>query len=63
MDTQELLTIKEVATRLKVSVDTVKRRLKDGRLKSIKISDRGRRVSEAALQEYVRSMNEQEQPA
>jgi excisionase family DNA binding protein len=57
MDDTELLTISEVATRLKVSKDTVERRIRDGRLKAIKISDRGRRVKVSALNAYIESLN------
>ena len=48
-----LLTLKEVAARLNVSVRTVNRYISDGTLPSIKIGGL-RRVLEADLEEFIR---------
>lgn len=50
-----LLTIPEAARRLAVSTRTVKRRLQDGSLPTVRLGDgqRDRRISEAALVAFI----------
>ena len=47
-----LLTMQEVANRLKVSVWTVRRYIRDGKLKAIKLN-RGLRVREEDLERFL----------
>lgn len=49
-----MLTLTEVAGRLNVSIETVRRLIKNGKLKAIKVGNQ-LRVSEEALAEYIRS--------
>lgn len=49
----ELLTVKQVATRLKLSTATIRRMLVSGKIPAIKAGVRQWRVSAKALQEYV----------
>jgi excisionase family DNA binding protein len=50
-----LLTVKEVADRLRISEPTCYRIIAAGELKSTRISDRILRVTEEALEEFIRS--------
>jgi len=52
-----LLTLRQVADRLKVSLSTVRREILDGRLSAVRIRSL-LRVQEAALDAYVRQMEE-----
>jgi excisionase family DNA binding protein len=50
-----LLTIKDVANRLQVDDETVRRWLRDGRLKGCKLSEQMWRIEEVDLQEFIRT--------
>jgi excisionase family DNA binding protein len=50
---EPLLTVSEVAERLRVSTKTVRRRIKDGRLRSIRISGLIR-IAMADLEDFIR---------
>jgi len=49
---EDLLTIEQTAEYLQVSVSTVRRMVRDGRLRSVSLG-RLRRVPESALQEFI----------
>ena len=49
-----LLTLEEVAVKLRISIRTVRRRVDAGEIKSIAIGPRSRRVRESELAAYVR---------
>jgi len=55
----ELLTIQDVARLLKVHIETLRRWDKSGKLKAIKINNRGdRRYRMEDINEYLRKKNE-----
>lgn len=49
-------TAEEVAEILKVTTESVRRWIRDGKLKSVKLGGRYLRISQADLDEYVASM-------
>lgn len=49
----KLITVKEAASRLSVSVRTVYRLMDSGALPSIKVGPKSRRISEAALESFI----------
>lgn len=49
-------TTEEVAEMLKVTPDSVRRWIRDGKLKSIKLSGKFIRISQADLDEFVKNM-------
>lgn len=51
--TPALLTVAEVAERLRVSIDTVRRRYREGKLKVTRVG-RQIRISERDLQQFLR---------
>lgn len=60
---ERLLTTEEVAERLRVHPETVKRHLRDGTLEGFKASRRsGWRISEAALEKYYARFGSDAQP-
>ena len=61
--TTSLLTPKEVAARLKVSLGTVKRLLQSGKLASIKLGRNTVRVHPDALTAYIEGLQGGDSPA
>jgi excisionase family DNA binding protein len=57
-----LLTIEQVADRFQVSKQTVRRRIKDGSLKAIKLGYNTVRVEESELENYIRAAQRKEEP-
>jgi excisionase family DNA binding protein len=57
-----LLTIEQVADRFQVSKQTVRRRIKDGSLKAIKLGYNTIRVEESELENYIRAAQRKEKP-
>jgi excisionase family DNA binding protein len=53
MTSPQLLTVPEVAKRLRVSEKTVRRRIKSGHLKATRVGPRSVRVAEPDLARYV----------
>lgn len=51
-----LLTIQQVADRLQLSKATVKNRIKEGKLKAIKLGYNTLRVEESELEKFIRSL-------
>ena len=51
--TDKLITVKEAAERLSVSVRTVYRLMDSGALPSFRVGPKSRRISEAALQNFI----------
>lgn len=49
-------TAEEVAEMLKVTTESVRRWIRDGKLKSVKLSGKFIRISQADLDEFVKSM-------
>jgi len=57
MDTSnKYYTAEEVAEMLKVTTESVRRWIRDGKLKSVKLSGKFIRISQADLDEFVKSM-------
>ena len=57
MDTNnKYYTAEEVAEMLKVTTESVRRWIRDGKLKSVKLSGKFIRISQADLDEFVKSM-------
>ncbi len=54
----ELLTVKEVAARLKVNPQTVRRWIRSGRLPAVRVSARGYRVRAAELRRFLATPHE-----
>jgi len=50
---EELLTVEEAATRLKMHVGTVRRLLREGSLPGVKLGKRQWRISAAALRKHM----------
>lgn len=51
---ENLLTLEDVTKRLKVSMSTLRKFIKEGMIKTVNISDRGdKRITEEALQEFI----------
>jgi excisionase family DNA binding protein len=59
-ETDRLLTVDEIAKRLTLSTETVRRMLRDGRLRGIRLGERraGWRVNEQDLAAFIRSRME-----
>lgn len=56
-----MLTVKEVANRLSIHVNTVRRWSDQGIIKAVVISERGdRRFPEAEIERYLNSLNPEE---
>jgi len=51
--TDKLITVKEAASRLSVSVRTVYRLMDSGALPSIRVGPKSRRISEVALDNFI----------
>ncbi len=57
MDTNnKYYTAEEVAEMLKITTESVRRWVRDGKLKSVKLSGRFIRISQEDLDEFVKSM-------
>jgi excisionase family DNA binding protein len=54
-DRQTLLVPLDVATRLKVSVKTIHKLVREGKLSCVQVTGRERRFTDEQVQEYIRS--------
>jgi excisionase family DNA binding protein len=52
---ENLITKKDAATLLKVSVKTIERRIKEGKIRTIKLSPRCIRIAPAELDKFIRN--------
>jgi excisionase family DNA binding protein len=56
--TDRLITVKEAASRLSVSVRTVQRLINAGKLPCLKVGPKTRRISEADLDSFIQKMKQ-----
>ena len=59
LENEQLFTVKEVATFLKVHEITVRRHLESGKLKGFKLSSNRWRISKADLEEYLQARRDE----
>lgn len=56
---KEFLTVKEVATRLRVSIVTVRKMVKDGALEGIRVGKKMFRIKSKELERYINVQTEE----